>query len=286
MTTHVTNALTVDLEDWFQGLTSTNAQPEKWDSYESRLELNADRLLKILGEFRVKATFFVLGHVAHHHPDLVRRIAHRGHEIGVHGYWHRKVNRLTPTTFADELDRAMQELMPLVSQPIVGHRAPYFSIEGQSLWAMQVLQEKGFRYDSSFFPTRNMLYGYPGSPRLPHRLNGSTSLVEFPVSTARWAGITFPIAGGFYVRSLPYALIRQGIQQLNRCGQPAIMYLHPWELDTEQNYNQVTPRERVTHYYGRGGLEAKLRCLLADFEFTTLRELLDTRFPRDISNDN
>ncbi len=268
------NAFTVDLEDWFQGLTSTNSQPEKWDSYESRLELNADRLLMLLDEFRVKATFFVLGHVACHHPRLVRRIAEDGHEIGVHGYWHLKISDLTPASFAQELDRAIEALVPLVDQPIIGHRAPYFSINGQSLWAMQVLQNKGFHYDSSFFPTRNMLYGYPGSPRLPHRLNGLNGLMEFPVSTARWVGINWPIAGGFYVRSLPYGIIHAGIQQLNLRGEPAILYLHPWELDTGQNYRHVTPRERVTHYYGRGGLEAKLRRLFADFEFSTLRELL------------
>jgi polysaccharide deacetylase family protein (PEP-CTERM system associated) len=269
------NAFTVDLEDWFQGLTSTNAQPEKWDSYESRLEVNAERLLALLAEYQVKATFFVLGHVARHHPDLVRRIDQAGHEIGVHGYWHVRVHRLTRESFAQELDRALEALTPLVKQPIVGHRAPYFSINGQSLWAIDVLQEKGFLYDSSFFPTRNMLYGYPGSPRLPHWLSRSNNLMEFPVSTARWAGVNWPIAGGFYVRSLPYVFIRRGVHQLNRRGDPAIIYVHPWELDTEQNYKKVTPRERITHYYGRRGLEAKLRRMFSDFKFTALREILD-----------
>ncbi|RLC89433.1 MAG: polysaccharide deacetylase family protein, partial [Chloroflexi bacterium] len=130
-----------------------------------------------------------------------------------------------------------------------------------------------FRYDSSFFPTRNMLYGYPEAPRFPHRPGGD-DLVEFPISTVRWGGINWPIGGGFYVRTWPYALIRLGIRQLNRQGQPAIMYLHPWELDLHQPRPRVTPRERITHYYGRGSLEGKLRRLLQDFRFVPLCELL------------
>ena len=269
----ILNAFTVDLEDWFQGLTSTNTQPGEWDSYEARLESNAHCLLAILGEFGVRATFFVLGHVANRYPDLIRHIAAAGHEIGVHGYWHLMVHRITPERFAAELDRALEVLTPLVKQPIIGHRAPYFSINSQSLWALDILLERGFRYDSSFFPTRNMLYGYPESPRFPHKLEEG-DLVEFPLSTVRWMGVNLPIAGGFYVRALPYFVIRQGIRQLNAGGQPAIMYIHPWELDTEQRYSLVTLRERLTHYYGRGSLERKLRRLLTDFEFTAMNDLV------------
>jgi polysaccharide deacetylase family protein (PEP-CTERM system associated) len=270
------NAFTVDLEDWFQGLTSTNVQPDKWDRYESRIEANAERLLALLAEYGLQATFFVLGHVAQHHPDLIRSIDAAGHEIGVHGYWHHMVSRQNPASFAAELDRTLEVLAPLVSRPIIGHRAAYFSINGSSLWALDVLAEKGFRYDSSFFPTRNMLYGYPAAPRFPHRPVRGQGLTEFPVSTARWGGINWPIGGGFYVRALPYALVRQGIRQLHRQGQPAILYVHPWELDTGQRYRQVTPRERVTHYYGRRRLEKKIRRLFAEFEFTSLRHLVET----------
>jgi len=269
----ILNAFTVDLEDWFQGLTSTNTQPGEWDSYEARLESNTHGLLAILGEFGVRATFFVLGHVANRYPDLIRHIAAAGHEIGVHGYWHLMVHRITPERFAAELDRALEVLTPLVNQPIIGHRAPYFSINSQSLWALDVLLERGFRYDSSFFPTRNMLYGYPESPRFPHTLEEG-DFVEFPLSTLRWMGVNLPIAGGFYVRALPYFVIRQGIRQLNAGGHPAIMYIHPWELDTEQRYGLVTLRERLTHYYGRGSLERKLRRLLTDFEFTAMNDLV------------
>jgi polysaccharide deacetylase family protein (PEP-CTERM system associated) len=274
----IRNAFTVDLEDWFQGLTSTSARPERWDGYEPRVEANTDRLLALLDEHGVLGTFFVLGPVAVQYPDLIRRIDAAGHEIGVHGYWHLMVHRLTPERFAEELDLALEVLAPLVTRPIIGHRAPYFSINGQSLWALDVLREKGFRYDSSFFPTRNMLYGYPQAPRFPHMIGNPSDgngLAEFPASTARWAGVNWPIAGGLYVRSLPYAVVRQGIRQLNRQGQPAILYMHPWELDTDQHFYHVTPRERLTHYHGRRSLEGKLHRLFADFCFAPVRHVLD-----------
>ena len=271
----VLNGFTVDLEDWYHGLTSTNRQPHLWPGLESRVVANTERLLHLLGAHDVRATFFVLGKVAEQHPDLVRQVAAAGHEIGAHGYAHEDIRRLTPERFAAELDRALEVLAPLVSQPIIGHRAPYFSINGQSLWALDVLRERGFHYDSSFFPTRNMLYGYPDAPRFPHRLGEGNGLMEFPISTARLGGINWPFAGGFYMRVLPYTVIRPGIRQLNRQGQPAIIYVHPWELDTGQHYDRVTLRERVTHYHGRRSLEKKLRRLLADFDFAPLRDILD-----------
>jgi polysaccharide deacetylase family protein (PEP-CTERM system associated) len=268
------NAFTVDLEDWFQGLTGTNPHPEKWESLESRVESNTDRLLALLAKHDVRATFFVLGRVAARHPDLIRRVDAAGHEIGVHGYWHSYVNKLSPQEFAAELDCTLDVLRPLVHKPILGHRAPYFSIDSSSLWALDVLEDRGFGYDSSFFPTRNQLYGYPDAPRFRHR-PATNGLVEFPVSTARWAGMNWPIGGGFYVRALPYVVVRQGIRQINRQGQPAILYVHPWELDTGQRYSQVTARERITHYHGRRKLEAKLGRLFSEFEFTSLRHLLE-----------
>ena len=154
---NTTNAFTVDLEDWFQGLTSTNVRAGSWQQYEARLEQNAHRLLALLAGYGVRATFFVLGHVAAQYPDLIRRIDAAGHEIGVHGYWHRMVHRLSPQQFAAELEQAIGVLAPLIGQPLLGHRAPYFSINGRSLWALDVLRETGFRYDSSFFPTRSLL---------------------------------------------------------------------------------------------------------------------------------
>ena len=154
-----------------------------------------------------------------------------------------------------------------------GHRAPYFSLNSDTLWAFEILASRGFRYDSSVFPTRNMLYGYPDAPRFPYLVDGY-DLYEFPATTMLFAGRKWPIAGGFYNRAMPYTIIRRGIRQVNNLGEPAIIYIHPWELDTGQNYKQVTLRERITHYHGRAGLEQKLRKLFNDFRFVTIEELL------------
>ncbi len=272
----VRNGLTVDLEDWFHGLTSTNRQPNLWPKLESRVVANTERLLDLLGTANVHATFFVLGKVAEQYPDLVRRVEVAGHEIGVHGHWHYMVDRLMPDAFAKEIDRALACLTPLVRGPLIGHRAPYFSINHRSLWALDLLAEQGFHYDSSFFPAHNRLYGYPKAPRFPHRLGGDKGMVEFPVSTVRLFGMNLPIAGGIYLRALPYWFIKWSINRLHREGQPAIMYLHPYDLDTEQLVPVATPREWFVRYCNRGGLSGKLRRLLRDFRFAPLREMIDT----------
>ena len=233
-----------------------------------------ERLLVILREYGVHATFFVLGYVADQHPTLIERIAAAGHEIGVHGYYHRFVSRLTPDLFTDELERSVQAVERITGERPLGHRAPYFSINASTPWAFDVLETLGFRYDSSVFPVRTTLYGYPDAPRFPYHPAGHT-LTEFPISTARLGGVDWPMAGGFYMRALPYAGVRWAIRRLNRQGQPAILYVHPWELDLGQVYRQVTPRERVTHYYGRRSLEHKLHRLFTDFRFGPLRSLLD-----------
>jgi polysaccharide deacetylase family protein (PEP-CTERM system associated) len=272
----IPNAFTVDLEDWYHGLTSTNRHPDLWPSLESRVVTSTERVLDLLAVCDVRATFFVLGKVAEQYPDLVRRVAAAGHEIGVHGYAHQKIHRLTRTEFAAEIDQSLALLRLLTPDLIIGYRAPYFSIDRSTLWALDILAERGLAYDSSVFPTRNMLYGYPDAPRRSYRVQTRThTLVEFPASTIRLAGLTLPVAGGFYARTIPGALTRWAIRRLNAEGIPAIVYVHPWELDTGQRYSRVTPRERVTHYHGRRGLEAKLRHLFRDFEFGPLRDLLD-----------
>jgi polysaccharide deacetylase family protein (PEP-CTERM system associated) len=272
----IINGLSVDLEDWYQGLTSTNPLRQAWPTFESRVVRNTERLLALLAEHHTRATFFILGYVAERFPDLISQVEAAGHEIGVHGYWHYMVDRLTPDAFAEEMDRSLACLTPLVKGPLIGHRAPYFSINHRSLWALDLLAERGFRYDSSFFPARNTLYGYPKAPRFPHHLGGNQGIVEFPVSTVRLFGVNWPIAGGIYLRVLPYWFIKWSIRRLNREKQPAIMYLHPYDLDTEQSVPVATPREWFVRHYNRRGLLGKLRCLLQDFRFAPLRELLDT----------
>jgi polysaccharide deacetylase family protein (PEP-CTERM system associated) len=267
------NAFTVDLEDWYQGLTSTNSRMDLWPSLESRVVVATRSLLSLLAQYNVRATFFVLGKVAEQHPALIEEVAAAGHELGVHGHLHRFVNRLTPAEFGRELEQGRAAIQRITGTVLLGHRAPYFSIDASSLWALDVLAGQGFHYDSSFFPVRNMLYGYADAPRTPHRDRG---LVEFPVSTIRVGGRNVPFAGGFYMRTLPYPLIRWAMRRVNREGLPAILYLHPWELDLEQPRPRVTARERLTHYHGRGTLRSKLERLLSEFSFGPLCSLLDT----------
>lgn len=267
------NAFTVDLEDWFQGLTSTNPLVDQWPSFESRVVPATRHLLAILQENHVKATFFVLGYVADQYPDLIEEIAAEGHEIGVHGYYHRFIFHLTRSEFGQELDQATEAIYRITGEMPYGHRAPYFSVNKNTPWVFKLLASRGFRYDSSVFPTKNMLYGFPEAPRFPYLVD-DCNLYEFPATTMHFAGRRWPIAGGFYNRALPYAIIYHGLRQVNIQGESAIVYIHPWELDTEQGYKQVTFRERITHYYGRARLEEKLHRLFSDFQFVPLKELL------------
>ncbi|MCB9171533.1 MAG: DUF3473 domain-containing protein [Ardenticatenales bacterium] len=267
----IRNAFTIDLEEWFHGLTSTNPQVERWPTFESRVVAATERLLALLARHKVQATFFTLGHVADHHPALIEQIADAGHEIALHGYFHRFVHKLSPDDFAREIERTLEVLQPLVGTPPIGHRAPYFSIRSTMGWAFDILQRFGIRYDSSLFPMRALLYGDADAPRQPHRR--PQGLWEYPPSILKMGRLTLPVGGGFYFRALPYSLLRRAYQRLAQQGQPIIFYLHPWELDTGQRYPHVTPRERLTHYHGRERLAAKLERLFADFTFGPLGTL-------------
>lgn len=268
------NAFTVDLEDWYQGLTSTGRRPEQWPSYENRVVESTGRLLRVLERAGVRATVFVLGYVADQFPELVRRVADAGHEIALHGYLHRHVHQLTPGEFRADLLRGRDAVEAASGQRPAGFRAPMFSINASALWALEVLRDLGFCYDSSVFPTRNMLYGYPDAPRFAYYPLGDGTFVEFPLSTVRLLGVNWPLAGGFYFRLLPYWLFRQGLRRINRQGQPAILYVHPWELDPGHPRPNPTLRERFTHYHGLAHTEARLSRLLADFQFGPLADLL------------
>lgn len=270
------NALTIDLEDWYQGLTSTSPQIDRWPVFESRIETNAENLLTILAQTGVKATFFVLGYVADRFPELVRKVADGGHEIALHSYFHRRVHRLSPAQFREDIIRGREAVQKASGKIIQGYRAPMFSVNGSSTWVLNELRDLGFRFDSSIFPIRNRYYGIPGASRFPYHPFEGDSFVEFPLSTVRFLNMTWPIAGGFYGRALPYAVFQACIQSLNKQGHPAIIYFHPWEFDVEQRFKKVTFRERITHYYGRASLAAKFKRLLNDFEFAPLANLLDT----------
>jgi polysaccharide deacetylase family protein (PEP-CTERM system associated) len=232
-------------------------------------------LLELLDRSGVKATFFVLGQVAEQFPALIEEVADRGHELGVHGYSHRFVYRLTRDEFAREIDRSVEALQRITGRPPQGHRAPYFSVNARTPWAFDVLAERGFRYDSSVFPVRSLIYGYPGAKREPHSVGAGGRLIELPMSTVRVGGYNVPVAGGFYARTYPFPLLQWALRRLEREGLPAIMYVHPWELDLEQPRTKVTLRERVTHFHGRAGLLRKLERLFEEFRFGTMADLVD-----------
>jgi len=276
MTVSATNALTVDVEDYFHvAALAPNIHRDSWASRESRVVGNTQKLLAIFEQFDVRGTFFVLGWVAERHPQLVRDIAARGHEIACHGYSHRLVYEQSPEEFYAETLRAKNLLEEITGSAVVGYRAASYSIVRESLWALDILVELGFAYDSSIFPVRHDRYGIPNAERVPHRLatlKGKT-IVEWPLATARILGCRLPVAGGGYFRLLPYWLSRWGLASINRRElQPFIFYLHPWEVDPEQPRVSASWLSRFRHYTNLGKCEERLRRLLGEFRFGGARD--------------
>ena len=274
------NALTVDVEDYFQvAAFARQIDPATWDQIPLRVERNTQRLLDLFAEQGVQATFFVLGWVAERCPGLVRTIADCGHEVACHGYSHQLIYGQTPAVFREETMRAKACLEDQAQCPVLGYRAASYSITRRSLWALDALAELSFAYDSSIFPIRHDRYGIPGSPRWPYRLttpNGG-SVIEFPPSTFSLLGYRLPVAGGGYFRLYPYPFTRFALARLNHAeGQPFIFYLHPWEIDPEQPHIRAGWLSTFRHYTNLSRCEARLRRLLRDFRFTTVREVLET----------
>ncbi len=278
----IRNALTVDVEDYYQvSAFESVVRFEDWDRYESRVEKNTRRVLDLLDEYQTKGTFFILGWVAERHPELVRLIHRRGHEVASHGYAHRRVYTQSQEQFREETRRCKKLLEDLIGEPILGYRAASYSITAQSLWALDILAEEGFRYDSSIFPIRHDLYGIPGHQRFFHELNGDgrRAIAEVPLSTIRLAGINFPVAGGGYLRLLPYALNHLAIRSLNGSeSQPAVVYFHPWEIDPDQPRMPAAWLSRFRHYTNLGRMETRLRKLLSGFSFGPMREIYAAQF--------
>jgi polysaccharide deacetylase family protein (PEP-CTERM system associated) len=273
----IVNAMTIDVEDYFHVSVFDGVVPrQRWPDLESRVSANTDRLLIILEEAEIQATFFVLGWVAERWPELVRRIAERGHEIASHGYGHRLVYDQTPREFREDLRRAKGVVEDAASVNVFGYRAPSYSVTPRSLWALDILIEEGFRYDASIFPVHHDRYGIPVSARHAYRIEReSGALWEAPASTVRCGRMNLPIAGGGYFRILPYAWTRWGIDRLNRVEQrPAIFYLHPWEIDPDQPRLDASLLSRFRHYRNLDKTESRLRALLRDFRFGPMLSLL------------
>ncbi|GGC72995.1 XrtA system polysaccharide deacetylase [Marinobacter halophilus] len=277
------NALTVDVEDYFQVAALAEAVDRKdWHSMEYRVEANTDRLLELFSQKAVKATFFTLGWVAERSPELVRRIQKAGHEIASHGYSHQLVYNQAPDVFRDETRKSKQILEDITGEPITGYRAASYSITAQSRWALDILCEEGFTWDSSIFPVHHDRYGMPGTPHEPYRLEapGGGTLIEFPLSTCPLGSYRLPIAGGGYFRLYPYWLSRWGLGKINRAGQPFIFYLHPWEIDTGQPRLDVKALSRFRHYNNLNKCMGRLERLLGDFRFGSVSDVLsETKIP-------
>jgi polysaccharide deacetylase family protein (PEP-CTERM system associated) len=271
------NAMTVDVEDYFHVSVFDGVVPRsQWESLESRVVSNTERLLDLFDEHAVRGTFFVLGWVAERYPSLVPSIAARGHELASHGYAHRLVYDQTPDSFRDDVRRSKAIIEEQSGCRVNGYRAPSFSVTEQSLWALDVLLEEGYRYDASIFPIRHDRYGIPDAPRWPHAMaRAGGSLFEVPGSTVRVGGTNLPVAGGGYFRILPYAWTRWGMRRLNRVeGQPAVFYLHPWEIDPEQPRLPASVLGRFRHYRNLHLTEARLHSLMRDFSFGPLQTVL------------
>lgn len=277
----VTHAMTVDVEDYYQVAAFFDAvKPEDWEKWPSRVEANTDRLLQLFDDVGIKITFFILGWVAERHPELVKRIHAQGHEIASHGYSHQLIYKQTPELFREETALSKRILEDLTGQPITGYRAASYSITRQSLWALDILAELGFTWDSSIFPTRHDNYGIPGSPEEPYRIvtSSGAELVEFPLTTAKVMGQAVPAAGGGYFRQYPYALSRWLFEKASDGGRkPQIFYLHPWEIDPDQpRIPNARWFSRFRHYTNLHRCLPRLERMLADFPFGTMSESLGT----------
>lgn len=273
------NAFTVDLEEWYQGI---EIPISEWGRFDSRIQASTEALLDLLAERGARATFFVLGHNVPRIKPLLRTIAAAGHEIGTHGLRHTFIYRQDRSTFRDELVHAKAETEDVVQRPVVSHRAPYFSITRDSIWALEVLTELGIRYDSSIFPVQNYRYGIPGSPTDLYVIDlpGNASLCEFPVSTVKAFGRAWPCTGGAYFRLYPYSFTRRNIEVLNREGIPVNFYIHPWELDPDHPRIPLPMRISLTHYFGLESTVPRLKRLLGEFRFGTLEEVIEHERPR------
>lgn len=275
----IKNALTVDVEDYFHvSALSSVVDPDSWDRVDQgRVVGSTQRLLNLFAERNYRATFFVLGWVANKYPELVREIHLAGHEVASHGWSHQLVYNQSPDEFRRETERGKKCLEDVIGQPVSGYRAASYSITPRSKWALDILVELGFEYDSSLFPVYHDRYGMPGIPLYPYDLttdNGG-EIVEFPLSTYGVMGYRLPVAGGGYFRLFPYAFNRWCLKSINQAGNPFVFYLHPWEVDPDQPRFEVTGLSKFRHYNNLDKCYSRLQQLLADFEFTTMREVLE-----------
>lgn len=265
----ITNALTVDVEDYFQvSAFEPHIRRSDWETVPCRIERNMDRILDIFGESGVRATFFTLGWIAERYPHLIRRLVNEGHELASHGYEHVRVVNHSPEDFRADVTRTKKLLEDLSGVEVQGYRAASYSIGEKNLWALDVLHDAGYQYSSSIYPIKHDLYGMPNAPRFAFRLKPD-GILEIPVTTVSLGGRKLPCGGGGYFRLFPYSLSRWAIRRVNEQDQQAcLFYFHPWEIDPEQPRQSGLPvKTRFRHYLNLKRTEDRLRRLLSDFEW-------------------
>ncbi len=275
----IKNAITIDVEDWFQvSLFRNHVRRDEWDKMPSTVMKNTCRILDLFAKQNVKATFFVLGWVAERFPEIVVAIKDFGHEIASHGYGHEMIYELSREAFHDDVQRSLHILQDITGEPVHSYRAPTYSITRYSMWAWETLAQLGIKVDSSVFPVKHDLYGIPDAPRFPFeiRLASGPKLIEFPLSTVVMMGKNVPVAGGGYLRLYPYWFIRNSVRRINAEGRPAIIYLHPWEVDPELPRLKLGAFKTMRHYGNLSLTAERLSRLLEEFEFGTMQEVLET----------
>ena len=273
------NAISVDVEDYFQPEAfARDVRREDWPSFPSRVVDNTRRILEVFARHDVRGTFFILGWVAERFPELVREIRIAGHELGCHSYWHRPIYSLTPQEFEADTRRAKALIEAAAGEPISSYRAPTFSITKRSLWALDILAGCGFTSDSSIFPIYHDNYGIVRSPVRPYAIQCASAVIdEFPMSTFRYLNYNFPVGGGGYLRMLPLWFNEYGMRRIMDEGEPAMVYLHPWEVDPDQPRIKTRLRSRIRHYTNLRGMMKNLEALLRRFRFGTMSETLAQR---------
>ena len=273
--TTIVNALTIDVEDYFQVSAFAGQVARKdWDGHPCRVERNVDCLLELLRDSGASATFFTLGWIAERYPEVVRAIRDAGHEIASHGYAHERASEQEPEAFLADIQLAKSILEDITGNEVLGYRAPSFSVGAVNTWAFDCIAEAGYRYSSSIYPIHHDHYGVPDAPRFPHEVRDG--LIEIPIATVRMMRRNWPAGGGGYFRLLPYALSRWSIRHINGVdGRPAIFYFHPWELDPEQpRISGASAKARFRHYLNLHRVEERLRHLLDDFAWDRVDRVL------------
>ena len=276
----ITNALTIDVEDYFQvSAFAPYIRREDWHARECRVERNVHRILQMLADRQTRATFFTLGWIAERYPQLVRDIVAGGHELASHGYGHERASDLSEAAFREDVLRAKKLLEDIAGRPVIGYRAPSFSIGTGNLWAFRTLEEAGYRYSSSIYPIQHDHYGMPNAPRFAHRVG--EGLLEIPVTTLRLMRRNLPSSGGGYFRLLPYPLSRWMLRRVNEQDrEAAIFYFHPWEIDAGQpRIAGIDAKTRFRHYVNIPRMERRLQSLLGDFRWGRMDEIFLTERP-------